>query len=99
MVKKVVLKSTHRFQGSWVAQCVKHPTSAQVMISQSVGLSPPSGSVRTAQSLESALDSVSPPLSAPPLFMLSLPFSLSKINIKKVSFKYTVLRDKPKNRL
>ena len=36
------------------------PTSAQVMISRSVGSSPIPGSVLTARSLETALDSVSP---------------------------------------
>ena len=41
--------------GTWIAQSVKRPTSAQVMISQSVGSSPSSGSVLTAQSLEPAL--------------------------------------------
>ena len=41
-------------RGAWVAQSVKHPTSAQVMISWSVGSSPASGSVLTAHSLESA---------------------------------------------
>ena len=40
-----------------------------------------SGSVLTAQSLDPALDSVSPSLSAPPLLTFIL--SLSKINIKK----------------
>ena len=64
--------------GACVAQSVKRPTSAQVMISQFVSLSPALGSVLTAQSLEPALDSVSPSLSAPPLLALSL--SLSKIN-------------------
>ena len=48
------------------AQLVKHPTSAQVMISQLVSLSPALVSVLTAQSLEPTLDSVSPSLSAPP---------------------------------
>ena len=47
------------FQGSWVAQSVKHPTLAQVVILQFVGLSPASGSVLTTQSLEPASDSVS----------------------------------------
>ena len=55
-----------------MAQSVEHPTSAQVMISQLVSLSPVLGSVLTAQSLEPALDSVSPSLSAPPLLVLSL---------------------------
>ena len=59
-------------QGAWVAPPVKRPTSAQVMIPQFVGSSPTSGSVLTAWSLEPALDSVSPSLSAPPLLMLSL---------------------------
>ena len=58
--------------GTWVAQSVEHPTSAQVMISQSVNLSPMSGSALTAQSLEPASDSWSPSLSAPPLLMLCL---------------------------
>ena len=61
--------------GAWVAQLVRHPTSAQVMISQSVGLSPASGSVLTAQSLEPASDSVSPSLSAPPPLALCLSLS------------------------
>ena len=34
--------------GAWVAQSVERPASAQVMISQFVGSSPPSGSVLTA---------------------------------------------------
>ena len=45
-----------------MAQSVKRPTSAQVMISRSVSSSPASGSVLTAQSLEPASDSVSPHL-------------------------------------
>ena len=59
-------------QGAWVAQLVKRPTSAQVMILRSVGLSPASGSVLTAQSLEPVSDSVSPSLSAPRLFIIYL---------------------------
>ena len=66
----VVLKSIVR--GAWVAQLVERPTSAQVMISRSVGSSPASGSGLTAQSLEPVSDSMSPSLSDPPLFMLSL---------------------------
>ena len=46
-----------------MAQSVKHLTSAQVMISQFVSLSPVSVSVLTAQSLQPASDSVSPSLS------------------------------------
>ena len=64
-----------------MAQSVKQPTSAQVMISRSVGSSPASGSALTAQSLKPVSDSVSPSFSDPPLFMLSL--SVSKINKKK----------------
>ena len=61
------------FWGAWVAQSVKRPTSAQVMISQSMSSSPTLGSVLTAQSLEPASVSVSPSLSA-----LSSAISLSK---------------------
>ena len=61
--------------GAWVAQSVKHPTSAQVTISWSVSLSPESGSGLMAQSLEPVSDSVSPSLSAPPPFMLCLSLS------------------------
>ena len=64
-----------------MAQSVKRPTSAQVMVSQLVSSSPASDSVLTAQSLEPASHSVSPSLSAPSLLMLCL--SVSKINIKK----------------
>ena len=67
-----------------MAQSVKHPTSAQVVLLQSVSLSPTSGSVLIAQSLEPASDSVSPSLSAPPQFTLCLSLSLSKINFKKI---------------
>ena len=49
-----------------MAQLVKHPTSAQVMTSQSVSSSPLLGSVLTAQSLKPVSDSVSPFLSSPP---------------------------------
>ena len=60
---------------TWEAQWVKHPTSAQVMISRLVGSSPASGSVLPAQSLDIALDYVSPSLSAPPLLTLHLSLS------------------------
>ena len=59
-------------RGAWVAQWVKRPTSAQVMISRFVSLSPMMGSVLTAQSPEPASDPLSPPVSALPLLMLSL---------------------------
>ena len=48
-------------RGAWVAQSVKRVTSAQVMISQFVSLSPASDSVLKARSLEPASDSVSYP--------------------------------------
>ena len=63
-------------RGTWVAQLVERPTSVQVMVSRSVSLSPMSGSVLTARTLEPASDSVSPSLSAPPLLMLSLSLSV-----------------------
>ena len=62
-------------RGTWVAQLAERPTSAQVMISEFMSLSPVSGSVLKAQNLEPAADSVS--LSAPPLLMLCLSFSFS----------------------
>ena len=71
-----------KFRGVWVAQSVTRPTSPQVVISRFVSSSPASGSVRTAQSLEPASDSVSPSLLLPCLCSVSL--SLSKINIKKI---------------
>ena len=63
--------------GAWVAQSVGQPTSAQVMISQLVGLSPASGSVLTAQSLEPASESVSVSLSTLHLLMLCVSLSLN----------------------
>ena len=64
-----------------MAQLVKCPTLAQVMISLLMGSSPASGSVLTAWIRSSALDSVSPSLSLPLPGLRSV--SLSKINIKK----------------
>ena len=64
-------------QGTWVAQSVKRPAWAQVRISMLVSLSPTSGSVLRAQSLEPALDSVSPSLCLP---LPHLPLSLSLKN-------------------
>ena len=58
--------------GTWVAQSVKRPTSAQVMISGSVSSSPALGSVLMAQSLEPVSDSLCPSLSAPPPLTLCL---------------------------
>ena len=60
------------YWGAWVAQLVKHATPPQVMMSQFMGLSPASGSVLTAQSLEPASDSVSPSLCPSPARALSL---------------------------
>ena len=54
-----------------VAQLVKRPNSAQVMISQFVNSSPTSGSVLTARSLKPASDSVSPSLCPFPARILS----------------------------
>ena len=71
-------------RGTWVAQSVKSLTSAQIMISQFVSSSPVSGSVLTAQSLEPALDSMSPSVSLLLLLLRALSLSLRKlINIKK----------------
>ena len=79
--------------GAWVAQSVEQPTLARVMISRSMSSSPVSGSVLTAQSLEPASDSVSPPLSTPPPLMLCL--SLSKINKLKKKKKDELLPGAP----
>ena len=62
-IKKIFLKKWLRWWDAWEAKSVKCPTSAQVMISRSVGLSPASGSVLTAQSLEPASYCGSPSLS------------------------------------
>ena len=66
------------FRDAWVAQLVGRPTLAQVMTLRSVGSSPASGSVLTAQSLEPASDSGSPLLSAPPPHSLVRALSLSQ---------------------
>ena len=71
------LKLFLMFRGTWVAQSVKCPTSVQVMILQSMSSSPVLDSVLTAQSLEPASDSVSPPLSIPPLLTLCVSLSLN----------------------
>ena len=67
-------------KGTPVAQSVKPLTSTQVMILQFMSLSPALGSVLTVQSLEPALDSVSPSLSASVLLarVHSLSLSLSQ---------------------
>ena len=71
----VMLSEAYFGRRAWVARSVNHPTSAQVMISQSVSSSPASVSMLTTQSLEPVSDPVSPCLSAPPLFMLCLSLS------------------------
>ena len=64
-------------RSAWVAQLVKHWTSAQVMISRFVGSSPTWGSVLTAWRLEPALDFVSLSLYPSPTRDWSLSLSLS----------------------
>ena len=61
--------------GTWVAQSLKHLTSAQVMILPLVSSSPTLGSVLKAQSLEPASSSVSPSLSLPLSHSCSVSFS------------------------
>ena len=74
-----------------MAQSVKCLTSTQVIISQLMSSSPASGSLLTAQSLEPVSDSVSPSLSAPPLFALCLCLknkqTLEKLKKKKLKKK------------
>ena len=80
---------THMERGTWEAQSVKHPSSAQVMISWFVSSRPALGSLLSAQSL---LLILCPPLSLP-LFLSShtythsLSFSLLKITLKTNFFK------------
>ena len=68
---------THR--STWVAQSVKHLTSAQIVISQFVSSSPTSVSVLAAQSLE-LLWILCLPLSLPLPCSRPVSVSLSKIN-------------------
>ena len=65
---------------------VKRQTSAQVMVLWSVGSSPASDSVLTAQGLELASDSVSPSLPLLCSHSVSLSLSLTKIKecLKKI---------------
>ena len=56
-------------RGTWVAQSVKRPTLAQIMVSWFVSLSPMSGSARRVQSL---LWILCLPFSAPTLLTLSI---------------------------
>ena len=85
-------------RGAWVAQWVEHPTSAQVMISRVTGLSPASGSVLTARSLEPASDSVPPSLSPLPCscsVSVSVSVSQKQINIKKMPVTSVMSADFP----
>ena len=69
-----------------MAQSVKRPTLAQVMISPFVGACPASGWALTARSLEPASDPVPPSPSAPPLLTFCLcPSFQSKIHVKKTN--------------
>ena len=61
----VILVKKEGERGTWVAQLIKHPASAQVMISRFLSSSPVSGSVLTVQNLKPASDSVSSSLSLP----------------------------------
>ena len=54
----IIAFNKYLLRGTWVAQSVEHPTSAQVMITRFVGSSPGSGSVLVARSLEPTSDSV-----------------------------------------
>ena len=65
-----------------MAQSVGRPTSAQIMISQFVGLSPVSGSVLMAQCLEPASDSVSLSLGPSRACALSLKNKNKKIEVR-----------------
>ena len=84
MTKSLLTKIQETYsRGAWVAQSIGRLTSAQVMISQFVSLSPMLGSMLTAESLEPALDSVSPSLSVPPLLSLSLSLKNKDLKEKK----------------
>ena len=67
----IILENTAQ-GGAWVAQSVRRPTLAQVMISRSVSLSSASGSGLMAQSLEPVSDSVSLSLTLPRSCSVSL---------------------------
>ena len=75
-----------------MAQSVEWPTSAQVMILKLMSLSPPLGSVLTAQSLETASKSVTLPFPLPYLCFLSLSLFL-KNKYLKIKKKKTTITD------
>ena len=70
------LNKCTEMKGTWVAQLTECLTSAQVMTSRFMDLSPMLGSVLTAQSLEPAAYSVSPSLFVPPLLVCACSLSL-----------------------
>ena len=74
-------RGSHR--DTWMVQLAKHPTLAHVMVSEFVTSSPTSGSVRTARSLELALDSVCLSLCPSPARALSLCLSKTDKHYKK----------------
>ena len=71
-VLKCFLKKWTKNRGAWVDQIIGCCSWAEVMISWSMGLRPMLSCVLTAQTLELALDSVSPSLSALSLLVSSL---------------------------
>ena len=77
------LQKSQKGSGTWVAQSVKRPTSAQGMISRFKGLSPTSGSVLKARSLEPASSSVSPSLSHALSLSLKNKYTLKKFFFEK----------------
>ena len=79
------MSKKRKTRGAWMAQSVRRPTSAQVMVLRFMSLSPVSGSVLTAQSLEPDLDSVSLSFSASTLHALCI--CLSKVNKHQNFFK------------
>ena len=81
-----MLRFTAKSWGAYMAQSVKQPTSAQVMISWFVSSSPSLGSLLAAHSLEPDSDSVSPSLSLPLPCSHSVFFCLSEMNKCKKKF-------------
>ena len=79
-------KIIRRLWGTWVAQLIRRPTSAQVMISWFVSSSPTLGFMLTAQSLEPASDSVCVSLSLPLPYSRPVSLSLKNKCKKKIFF-------------
>ena len=82
---RYVILNTILWRGTWVAQSVKHPTLAQVMVLQFINSNPVSGSVLKTQSPQPALDSVSHCLFGSPLLLLPLAPSLSPLSLLSLS--------------